>query len=361
MRCAEFRSALGCTKQFLRGHRNARQAWNYWRFVFSRQRAVLGYRPLYLSFSITDRCTLRCRMCLTHGAMRRENTYSHCARNVDMDFDDFRRVVDANRQAVTAFLIGVGEPMLHPRFFDMAEYLAARKIYVHATSNGTTIADNQKKLLRSKVDMLTVSVNSATGADYERMTGHSSATFEQICHSVASLVERRNESHSALQIGASFIVDQQNCAHMQVMIDLAAQLRVDTALLHGFLPSPGEEFSPERRCLFDDDQALQNEVAKLRVPDGLRVTLPTPLSRDGSPTYCDTYFRTLRVDGAMDIGGCPIQLLNLTGNGKFDQADPWNGEYFQEMRSICLDPDGKLPSPCRWCTCSVKTVTEPSA
>src|SRR5439155_190590 len=56
-----------------------------------------------------------------------------------MDFDTFTRLLDQFPELEELQLQGLGEPMMHPRFFDMVAYAVARGIKVGTNTNLTLL------------------------------------------------------------------------------------------------------------------------------------------------------------------------------------------------------------------------------
>jgi MoaA/NifB/PqqE/SkfB family radical SAM enzyme len=76
----------------------------------------------------------------------RESTWSISFRSsgspfaaVFLPFEEFARQVDATRDVAALHLEGFGEPMLHPRFFDLVEYATRAGLRVSTYTNGTVL------------------------------------------------------------------------------------------------------------------------------------------------------------------------------------------------------------------------------
>ncbi len=84
-------------------------------------------------FFVTNRCNQSCSYCAMEA-----NRYPYFE---DMDLADFRRAPDAN-SGTKVSLIG-GEPIQHPRFFDMVREVAASGRTLVVYTNGLALADAQ--------------------------------------------------------------------------------------------------------------------------------------------------------------------------------------------------------------------------
>src|SRR5438874_12788700 len=91
--------------------------------------------PSYLQVEPVGQCNLRCRMCPIQ--FRRDGPpHSPPA---FIAFEIFTRLVDENPNLETLHLQGLGEPLMHPRFFDMVVYATARVVLVTTNSNLTLL------------------------------------------------------------------------------------------------------------------------------------------------------------------------------------------------------------------------------
>src|SRR5215211_2247775 len=91
--------------------------------------------PTYLQVEPVGQCNLRCRMCPIQ--FRRDGP-PH-GPPAFMRFEDFVRLLDQFPGLRELQLQGLGEPMMHPRFFDMVELAASRGIKVGTNTNLTLL------------------------------------------------------------------------------------------------------------------------------------------------------------------------------------------------------------------------------
>src|SRR5438270_2094374 len=91
--------------------------------------------PTYVQIEPVGQCNLRCQMCAIQ--FRRDGPpYGPPA---FMPFETFRSLFDQFDGLEELHLQGLGEPMMHPRFFDMVAYAAARGVRVSTNSNLTLL------------------------------------------------------------------------------------------------------------------------------------------------------------------------------------------------------------------------------
>src|SRR5215213_9373517 len=122
--------------------------------------------PTYLQIEPVGQCNLRCQMCAIQ--FRQDGPpYGPLA---FMPFDDFVRLVDQFEGLKELHLQGLGEPMMHPRFFDMVAYAAGRGVVVSTNSNLTLVNERRAEAcVTSGLARLHVSVDGATAETYEKI------------------------------------------------------------------------------------------------------------------------------------------------------------------------------------------------
>src|SRR5206468_10021110 len=107
-----------------------------------------------------------------------------------MAWDTFVGLLDEFPGLRELQLQGLGEPMMHPRFFDMVAHAVARAIKVGTNTNLTLLNARRAELcVTSGLAELHASIDGATAATYERIRVR--AHFDQIVHNLEGLVEAR--------------------------------------------------------------------------------------------------------------------------------------------------------------------------
>jgi hypothetical protein len=87
-----------------------------------------------------------------------------------MAWDTFTCLIDRLPTLTELQLQGLGEPMMHPRFFDMIAYSARRGIRVGTNSNLTLLNPQRaERCVTSGLDELNISLDGARAEIYERI------------------------------------------------------------------------------------------------------------------------------------------------------------------------------------------------
>src|SRR3954464_528104 len=89
--------------------------------------------PSFLQLEPVGQCNLRCQMC---PIQFRKDGPPH-GPPAFMDFDKFTGLVDQFPTLHELHLQGLGEPMMHPRFFDMVSHAVSKHVRVSTNTNMT--------------------------------------------------------------------------------------------------------------------------------------------------------------------------------------------------------------------------------
>ncbi len=122
--------------------------------------------PLKILMELTNRCNLLCIMCPRNSLIRE---------TVDLDFNLFQKLIDeiSKYEIQRLWLYNIGESMLHPRFFEMLEYVN-KYPSIHPlwlSTNGNLLDElNAKKLLNSGLDFLNLSLNALDRENYKKIS-----------------------------------------------------------------------------------------------------------------------------------------------------------------------------------------------
>jgi MoaA/NifB/PqqE/SkfB family radical SAM enzyme len=198
--------------------------------------------PTYLQVEPVGQCNLRCQMC---SIQFREDgpPFGPLA---FMEFDRFTRLIDEFEDLEQLHLQGLGEPTMHPRFFDMVEYAAARGIKVSTNTNGTLLnARRAERCVTSGLDCLHLSIDGATAATYERIRvrGH----FDRVVANLERLLETRDRLGSSTpRLRIVMVIMRQNLAELPDMVRLAHRWGAEGLFVQHLCHDFGEEALPER-------------------------------------------------------------------------------------------------------------------
>lgn len=159
------------------------------------------YTVTSVAFEPSNTCNLKCMQCPVNHGMKRKKGY--------MEFELFKKVIDENPKLLFIMPFLWGEPLLHPRIYDMIEYSSKRGIPVHISTNAALLDSVQKidRLLKSGVSALQISLD-GTGDTYTKVRG---VEYKKIKKTIELILKRRKALHkeNALTVNLNIVIFEQ--------------------------------------------------------------------------------------------------------------------------------------------------------
>ncbi len=336
---------------YVKGRHTSGQMLNLVKYFLGKKKEVVNWDPIYVSVFPTYKCNFSCDMCLTHS-----NKFSNPngqKPGSDLDFEQFKKILDYYKNSIVVNLIGNGEPLLNKDLFSMIEYASkVKKMYVFTSSNGIMLGEHIQKIVDSSLRGFQISLNGHNPNEFNRMTGMPSKSFNVICENVAELVKQRNLRKSEVEILVSIVLDKENYADIKDMANFASELGADKILFFQFLPFSATGFTGSERCLFSHDANIVKAFSQVEsLPSKVRkkVLLPPLLNETMDSNRCCTVpFYNIMIDGGNNVGFCCMSS-NFINNGKYYEKDSWNNDYFRNVRNMFMKPDVPVWESCKWC------------
>jgi radical SAM protein with 4Fe4S-binding SPASM domain len=261
--------------------------------------------PTYLQLEPVGQCNLRCRMCAIQ--FRRDGPpHGPLA---FMPFDDFRRIVAAYPALEHLHLQGLGEPTMHPRFFDMVGWASGRGLHVTTNSNMTLLSERRvAQMMDSGLAELHMSLDAATPAIYESI--RVGAHFHKVLRNVRRVVAARAATGARLRLRIVTVLMRENLPDLPNLVRLAADEGVN-------------ELFVQQLCHDFDEASLPAHYRPMRVfIDGQRLAA-------GEDDRVAAIFAEAR-DTASTLG-VELRLPRRAGHGAprgLPRCDwPWTGAY----------------------------------
>jgi MoaA/NifB/PqqE/SkfB family radical SAM enzyme len=318
--------------------------------------------PAFVQIEPVGVCNLRCRMC---PVQFRE----HGGAPALLDFDAFCTLLDGFPGVRELHLQGLGEPLMHPRFFDMVRHAAARGIAVSTNTNLTLLtAVRAQQAAACGLAEISVSLDAATSPLYESI--RVDARLPRVLRNLRRLMQARAGASAPPRVRIVMVLMRRNLDELPRMVDLAAQTGVDALfvqqLCHDFsessLPAvyrPMRDFVAEEALDAGDARAVQAafEAARRRADIlGVSLRLPSAAMRGSAterrPPRCDWPWRGAYVSCRGEAMPCCMVatpdracLGNMLNDGV---AEVWNGEAYRAFRAGLLqDAPAEI---CRTCS-----------
>jgi len=329
--------------------------------------------PTFLQIEPVGQCNLRCQMC---PILFRRDGPPH-GPPAFLPFADFISLLDQFPGLRELQLQGLGEPMMHPRFFDMVRHAKERGMQVSTNSNLTLLnARRAAMAVGSGLDWLHVSIDGATAATYER--NRVRAHFDRVLANLAHLLAAKRQAGSDHpHVRLVVVVMRQNLAELPDLVRLAHRWSMEAMfvqhLAHDFAESslPADylpmrafvqaqtllEETPERIARYFDE--ARRVAEELGMPLRLPRTRPR-LHPPGTPgrRRCDWPWSGAYLSYQGDaMPCCMVATPDRSNFGNMVQHGVraiWDGDAYREFRRRLLRCE-LPPEICR--TCSVYSGT----
>jgi radical SAM protein with 4Fe4S-binding SPASM domain len=322
--------------------------------------------PTFVQIEPVGQCNLRCQMCAiqfrTDGPPHGPPAF--------MPFETFTRLIDGFGAIEDLHLQGLGEPMMHPRFFDMIAYATARGIRVTTNSNLTLLnARRAERCVQSGLDCLHVSIDGAQAATYERIRVR--AHFERVLRNLQLLLDTRERFRSVVpHLKLVMVIMRQNLQELPDLVHLAHAWRMEEIwvqhLCHDFnettLPAQYQSmraFVDSQTLLTEDPARIEQYFGAARTTAqelGIALRLPRTQPRPHppgmpGPQRCDWPWRRAYISyQGYAMPCCMVSTPDRINFGSMNErgvAEVWSSDQYQRFRDQ-LDSDDP-PELCRSC------------
>ncbi len=179
--------------------------------------------PAMLSIETSTICNLKCVMCAhAVGKVEREN---------HLDERLLETVIPHFREARTLVLNGVGEGILSPTFWTLAEHVKQHEaLHIEFNSNAQLFDDKTiHRLIDSKFTVINISFDASTKETYRRLRG---ADFDRLVYNVEqfqNIKKERNVRHPRIYLNMTLM--RENIEEVPDFVRLAKRLGADKVLI----------------------------------------------------------------------------------------------------------------------------------
>jgi MoaA/NifB/PqqE/SkfB family radical SAM enzyme len=192
----------------------------------------------FLQVEPTTRCNFTCGFC--------------CGRHMDQSdqsWEDFEATMEMLPNIRHIEIQGEGEPLLHPRFFEMAAMARARGIKISTISNGSMFSEKRiGEILDTGISAIMVSIESADPSDFRAIRG---GKLEIVEKGITNLLAARNGRGSETPtVGFAMTVLKRTRDQLNPIFELYERLGMDGGILCHLLSDMGayaRHYSDEMR------------------------------------------------------------------------------------------------------------------
>ena len=287
-----------------------------------------------LQIEVSSSCMARCTYCP-------RTTMAEVWKKSLMSAETYTAAWPLFRQSRRVHLQGWGEPLLHPRFFDLVELARRADCQVSTTTCGLVMNESLAlKLVESGVDIVAFSL---AGVDEEGNRSRGAGTFAKATEAIRLLQNIRKRRMAAhLEIHLAYLVLASQIDHLRGLPELLDDLDAHAAVVStmDYIPSQEmahEAFMPWEREKIEKARAVLEHIAAQAASRGRNIYYSLPEHEPGNRCL-EHIERSLFIaaDGAIS----PCIYVNLPTQvddplrrvyGSVNQPDPlavWkNAEY----------------------------------
>lgn len=166
-----------------------------------------------VSLEITHKCNLQCKHCYSNSGTKREH---------ELTYEEFRKLIDQLAHiGVLNVMVTGGEPLLHPHFFEIIEYIRSRPMSCMLFTNGTLLTEHiVKKLKNLNVLCVAISLDGATAETHDSFRSVP-GSFEKTVEAIKML------KGAGIPVRGNICIHKGNLNEIAAIITLLKQLGVD--------------------------------------------------------------------------------------------------------------------------------------
>lgn len=307
----------------------------------------VSFLPYIIDVEPISRCNFRCIMCQVAD-------WDKGQRARDMEFEEFKNLIDSNPQLIEIKLQGMGEPLLHKDFIKMIEYSRERNIWIRTVVNGSLlhVRNNVERLIDSGVGEILASVDGANKEVFEAIRRKSN--FERVVENFTSLnryASKKDRPYTRMWV----VLQQQNRHQIFDFVMLAKKMDFRRLTLSVSLGDWGQDTWKERKSGLqamsftkeEEEQLL--EMAKANDIDVSIWNISNKYSPESLDSLCAWPFQRTLISSDMKVGPCCMignPDIATLGDGN-DIAKTWHSEVYQSFRKSHIN--GNIPKYCENC------------
>ncbi len=227
--------------------------------------------PDNISFTITNACNLRCRMCGQWSeAGYVHNNPERIKREIGLS--DWKRVTDElAAHHIYSVLLRGGEVFLYPEIIELIEYIHSKGIFISIDTNGTLLGNCLKDLVRIGKIHLTVSIDGPE--EIHDMVRGVPGSFQKMYRNMSAFNELEKESPNKISKSITFTISPYSYRGLSQIPDIARSLGIRTITIvpyYYFTSRTGREYArliqKEFGCTAFSLQGFHHEESGIDIP-----------------------------------------------------------------------------------------------
>ena len=282
--------------------------------------------PSQVIVDLTEVCNLACIHC-PHPEFKKSEHYA--ARYLDPDLNaKMVEEVRTHGKGLTQYIryTGEGEPLVHPRCYDILEHAVQESgVLVSLTTNGTIMNEKRiQKLLDSGLDLIDISVDAFTP-----------------------------ETYAKVRVNGDLNVTR---ANVQKLLGMVEDSRARTKVIVSFIEQPQNAHEAQDFESFWKDQGAKYVVVRrLHSGAGAVINIANLLRREGAGEArrpCLYPWERIVINPRGTLVFCPQDWVHGSVVADYNVTtirETWQGEFYRRLREAHLKSDFSAHSFCGNC------------
>jgi MoaA/NifB/PqqE/SkfB family radical SAM enzyme len=307
-----------------------------------------SFLPHIIDLEPNAHCNYRCIMCHV-------SEWKNGKRTNNLKLEPFKQFIDDNPQLTEVKLHGMGEPLLHPDYFEMIRYLVEKNIWVRTSTNASVlhVKENIKRLIDSGIGEVQVSFDGATKEVYEKIRRR--GKFDRVLEN-CTLLNKYANLQDRLYTRMWVVVQKYNRHQLPEFVRIAGKMGFRRLSLSFFLNEWGLDTWKEKNHKLQTDYSLSTQeeqnLLDTAQDEGVELTLWRQSGKyhhSKPKLLCPWVFARPYI--SCDLYAVPCSMIGNPDVSELGEAKnlrkTWNSEkYINFRRSHLL---GNIPEICKLC------------
>lgn len=296
--------------------------------------------PLHIRLKPTNHCNHACRYCAYRASNQSLGKDMRTADSIPQKkmIEIARDIAAMGVRAVT--YSGGGEPLTYPYLLETSRILIDGGVRLACLTNGALLQDEKAEFFAHNAVWLRISMDGWDDASYQRYRGVRDGEFTRIMRNI----EAFNTLGGNCFLGVSYIVDNENCAHVRDMLERlknagVRSVKVSACVVSNDAARNNAYHAPHFRRVQD---MLQQAISDLSDPSFEILDAWHTLSDRFEKSYTWCPYIQIKPVIAADMGVYPCQDKAYV---KEFQLGSLSGQSFREFwengksRTLAIHPD----------------------
>ena len=207
--------------------------------------------PQSISFTITNACNLRCRMCGQWSEEGYVRANKQRIRN-ELTLADWKRLVnELADHGVPALLLRGGETFMFPGIIELLDYIHAKGMFISIDTNGTMLKQYAANIVQIGKIHLTISMDGPE--EIHDLVRGVKGTYQRVAEGVAAIHAEEARQDQKISLSLNFTICAESYRYMSALPEVARSMGIGVICIvpyYYFPESVGRDYEIEMQEQF---------------------------------------------------------------------------------------------------------------